>query len=92
MKMSFIQRYFSIVFIVATILVSFHHHDDLRVHNDCQVCTISSSIIDADTPIKVSYLSKIEVLSESIVLRLSNLCSRLLQNHINSRAPPKILF
>ncbi|NPA59052.1 MAG: hypothetical protein GXO30_01090 [Epsilonproteobacteria bacterium] len=90
MKLGFIKRYFSIIFIIATIVASFHHHNDLKVHPECKICTINSSMIDADTPIKVTYLQELEITTELIVTKLSNLCSKFTQNNISLRAPPYI--
>jgi len=68
----------------------FHHHNDLKQHNDCQICSIQSSIADADTPIDIIYLSHLDIKSESIIVKLHNLHSKKTPNFLNARAPPYI--
>ena len=86
----FFRKYLSIIFIFATLLGVFHHHNDLKQHNDCQICTIQSSIANADTPVDVLYLSNIEIIHESILTKLVNLHSKTTQNFLNARAPPSL--
>jgi len=90
MKPKFLSRYFSIIFIVATLMGVFHHHDDLKQHNDCQICTIQNSIADSDTPLEVIYLTKLENLSQCIISIPANSQIKEIQNPLNARAPPKI--
>jgi len=68
----------------------FHHHNDLKQHPDCKICTLQSSIANADTPVDVVYLSQLDIASESIVVKLINLHSKKTKNYFNARAPPKI--
>lgn len=68
----------------------FHHHHDLKQHNDCQICAIQSSISDADTPVGVVNLSRLDIKSESIVVELNTLHSKKIPNFLNARAPPYI--
>ncbi len=68
----------------------FHHHDDLKQHNDCQICTVQSSIANADTPVETLYVSSVHLASESIITTLTHLCSSQTQRNIQVRAPPFI--
>lgn len=68
----------------------FHQHHDLKLHNDCQICTIQSNIANADTPVDVIYLRKIDIYSEATVTGLSKLHSSKIHLSRNARAPPKI--
>ncbi len=85
-----IRRYFSIVFVLATLLGVMHHHDGYKIHNDCKICTINSNIVDGDTPVETLYLTKLELKSESILTKLQNLHSKKHYNTLQARAPPKI--
>ena len=75
---------------MATFMGVFHHHNDLKQHNDCKICTLQSSIANADTPVDVVYVSNIEIFAESIVTPLVNLHVRKIYNQFKVRAPPKI--
>lgn len=68
----------------------FHHHEDLKQHNDCQICTIQTNIANADTPEDAVYLQQISTLSESIIADLSTLNIASIKLTRNARAPPKI--
>lgn len=78
----------SIVFIVATLLGSMHHHDDFKVHNDCQICTLQHNLSNGDIPTQALYLQEIENLSSPIFANLSSLHVSTLQTNLNARAPP----
>jgi len=68
----------------------FHHHNDLKQHSDCQICSIQASIANADTPVDVVYLSQLDIASDSILGKLTNLHSKKTKNYLNARAPPFI--
>ena len=84
----FFRKYLSIVFILATFLGVLHHHNDLKQHSDCKICTLQSSIAHADTPVDVVYLTKLDIYAESILIKLTNLHSKELTNLLYARAPP----
>jgi len=86
----FFRKYLSIIFIVATFVAVFHHHDDLKLHSDCQICTIQSNISNIDTPIDVIYLSHVEQYSEKTPDKLFNLHENQEKSTLQARAPPKI--
>ncbi|MDF1877515.1 hypothetical protein JHD47_06760 [Sulfurimonas sp. SAG-AH-194-L11] len=90
MKLKFFKNYFSIIFVVATLMGVFHHHDNLKPHNDCQICTIQSSIADADTPVEKFYLSTLEQNSEATLTPLFSLTQKELYSTLQARAPPFI--
>ncbi|QOP41520.1 hypothetical protein [Sulfurimonas marina] len=87
---NFLSKYVGIVLFIATMMGSFHHHHDAQQHNDCQVCTVQSTIFDADTPEKSVYLSELDIFHEGIVTPLFSLHSNQLISNVNPRAPPKI--
>jgi|FLOH01.1.fsa_nt_gi hypothetical protein len=88
MRFKLPKSFFSIVFVLATLLGVFHHHDELTPHNDCQICTIQSSIADADTPSETSYLSKIELFSDTAISKFPvlHVCQQSIL--LKARAPP----
>ena len=90
MKLKFFKNYFSIIFVVATLMGVFHHHDNLKPHNDCQICTIQSSIADADTPIETLYLTILEQSSEATLSSLFSLTQKESYSTLQARAPPFI--
>ena len=89
MIISWLRKYFAVVFVVATLLGSMHHHNDLKQHNDCQICTVQSSLSHADTPVDTLYLSDIKLISEATVTDLSHLIVNSAHISLHSRAPPK---
>ncbi len=84
----FIQKYFAIIFLLASFTSSMHHHDDLLQHDDCKVCVVQSNIFNADLPSDATYLSQIDIKSEGIITKLSSLHLDILPNEYHSRAPP----
>ena len=86
----FFRKYLSIIFVIATFMGVFHHHNDLKQHNDCKICTIQSSIANADTPVDTVYITKLEIFSESIATAFASLHVQKIYNPEKARAPPKI--
>ncbi len=90
MKLKFFKNYFSIIFVVATLMGVFHHHDNLKPHNDCQICTIQSSIADADTPVEKFYLTSLKLEVEATLAPLFSLIQKESYTYLQARAPPFI--
>jgi len=88
MKQKLIIKYISIIFAFATFMGTFHHHNDLKKHNDCQICTIQNSIADMDTPMDVTYLTLLSLISESTITTLENLQTQKDYRTFSARAPP----
>ncbi len=84
-----LKKYFAIVFVLATLLGSQHHHDDLKQHSDCQICTVQSSLSHADTPADSCYLSDISPYSEATIGSLASIIVSSKQIISHARAPPK---
>ena len=82
------RRYFSIVFVLATLLGSMHHHNDLKQHNDCQICTIQSNLSHADTPVDTLYLSDLILQAQTPIKILADLVTNNDQIRLTARAPP----
>lgn len=89
-SMKVTKKYFSIIFIVATLLGVLHHHNDLRVHNDCQICILQSNITNGDTPQDVVYITPLEHFSEQILSKPKKLHVKTFYSNISSRAPPSV--
>lgn len=88
MRFKLLKKYFSIIFVLATFMGVFHHHEDHKQHNDCQVCTIQSNIANADTPTDIDYLSNIELFSEVVITKLPNIHESQEFILLKARAPP----
>jgi len=84
----FLRKYLSIVFVIATLLGSMHHHNDLKQHNDCKICTIQSNIANADTPVERLYLTQLDIFSESILTQLISIQTAQVNSSLYARAPP----
>ncbi len=91
MNKQFVKIYFSTIFLIVIFMGSFHHHDDLKQHNSCQICLIQSNIISADIPSDISYLPTIKQISELIVPNLTNFYHYIQISSLHSRAPPILL-
>jgi len=85
------KEYISLIFIVATFIGVFHHHNDLKQHNDCQICTIQSSIADADTPVEAIYFTRLDIKPDDIVKTSKSIYSKTLTNPLKARAPPSLV-
>ncbi len=82
------KKYFLSLFIVATFLGVFHHHNDFQSHNDCQICTIQHNIADADTPTIPYYLQKLEYKEIVFISNNANKYAFIYNSFYNPRAPP----
>ena len=88
MKKYLLRNIFSIIVLVATFLGASHHHNDLKSHSDCQICSISSSVTDIDTPSDVVYLTPLTLQHAATLSQLPIFTSKHIGSHNNSRAPP----
>ena len=86
----FFRKYFSIIFIIATFIGIFHHHNDFKPHPECKICLLQANISNANTPTDVVNLPHIDIASESIIIKLVTLHSKRVKNQLKIRAPPLI--
>jgi hypothetical protein len=82
-----VKKFLSGILLVATLLGAFHHHNDLKTHHNCPICTFQSNISSGDLP-ETFDVAEIENLFVPIpsffeTLKLSNKPTR-----ISSRSPP----
>ena len=84
-----LRRYFTVVFLLGTLLGVLHHHDDLKQHNDCKICLVKSNLSHADTPVDVVFLTDIDLVSEGTVGTLFDLVTTAKPTSLHARAPPK---
>ncbi len=89
MKKYLLRHILSITILVATLMGAMHHHNDLKSHSDCQICTISTSVTNIDTPSDVVYFTPLTLLHEAILSQLPRFASKHIDSQNNSRAPPK---
>jgi len=87
----FLKKYLSIVFVLALFAGSFHQHthdENFDAHDECQICTIATNLLNSDAPKEVIYLSKLEIKSEGIISKLVTLHLHTNENLLLARAPP----
>ncbi len=87
-----VAKYISIIVILSAFMGSFHHHNDLKQHNDCQICTMQYNTQDIDIPQKVVYVSSLLYLNEGIKTKFYSV---VLAQYIaldNARAPPSFFL
>ncbi len=63
MRYSYVKKLLASLFLLATFLGAFHHHDDTGVHQDCPIHILEASIVSGDVPL-ISLLEKIEIIYE----------------------------
>ena len=88
MMIKIIKKYFIIIFALSIFMSAFHHHNDLKIHNDCSICAIQSNFTSADAPTQTTYLTNIEPFSFIIIGKLPNLYLKNINNTSKARAPP----
>ena len=86
----FFKKYFVIIFVIATFMGVFHHHNDFKQHLDCKIHLLKTNLAAIDTPVEVTYLTQLTVVSDAVITPLFNLHSDSLQTLLYARAPPKI--
>jgi len=67
---------------------SFHHHDTLDGHNDCQVCTLQHNLASGDTPQETSYITSLDIISETIISTNFQVLTYENFSYLQARAPP----
>jgi len=83
-----LKRCFSIVFLLSMFVTVSHHHDDLKVHNDCQICVLQSNVTNSDLPPQNVYLSDLTALFEIISTSPTIVYSQKPTTLLHQRAPP----
>ena len=92
MKKYLLRNILSIIVLVATLMGVMHHHNDLKSHTDCQICTISTSVTDIDTPSDVVYLTPLTLQHAATLSQLPIFTSKHTDSLNNARAPPKTIL
>ena len=72
------------------LLGGLHHHNDLKQHSDCTICTIQASMANADTPVERLYVTQLDIFHEAIIKQLLSFHTTECTNPLNARAPPHI--
>jgi len=71
---------------VATLLSSFHVHDDGHASEDCQVCILQHNVASGDIP-QTIYLDSVDLYFEEPSYTSNSLTDKTCKS-FNSRAPP----
>jgi len=82
------KTYISIIFLLSIFLISFHHHNDGKIHQDCPICIIQTNITNTDIPQDNIYIVALNISSEAILSNLFLGYRYRFVNSFNSRAPP----
>jgi len=77
--------------VFTTLLSAAHHHNDLKKHTDCQICTLSFSLEHQDSVDTPRYVPTLYFSKEIDAAYFLSYDSQLLFSY-RSRAPPFFLF
>jgi len=86
-----IRKYFAILFAFSIFLGAAHHHNDLKQHNECQICQINSNLSVGDTPSETTTAYLLETKKETPKTTFTSQITKQLPNHYQTRAPPKAI-
>ena len=86
---TWLRKYFTVIYLLATLLGVLHHHEDLKQHNDCKICLVKSNLSHADTQDDTVFLTAIDFVSEATVGTLFDLITTTEPTFLHARAPPK---
>ena len=86
-----VRKYFAILFAFSILLGTAHHHNDLKQHNECQICQINSNLSVGDTPSEASTAWLLENKNETPQTNLTSQITKQLPNHYQTRAPPQAI-
>ncbi|MFA5454527.1 MAG: hypothetical protein WC272_04310 [Sulfurimonas sp.] len=89
MKLTIVNKLAVVWLLLATFMGVLHHHNDLKIHADCSICTIQSNLADADVPILFT-LAEIQNFFIQIYSPQESICDFSVNSTYLSRAPPKL--
>jgi hypothetical protein len=81
----------ALTLVFTTLLSATHHHNDLKKHTDCQICTLSFSLEHQDSVDTPSYVPTLYSSKEITVAYFVSYTFELIFPH-NSRAPPSFFI
>ena len=87
-----LKKYFAIVFAFSILLGVFHHHNDLKQHNECQICQINANLSVGDTPSETSTAYLLEAKKETPQTPLASQTTKKLPTSYQTRAPPQVIL
>jgi len=86
-KSGFVKKLVGVVLLVATLLGGLHHHNDLKTHHDCPICTLQNNLASGNVaesftlaPVENIFLPPLPSLDE---IKLSNR-----PETVSARSPP----
>ena len=79
--------FMSVLMLVALLLGSFHHHDDLDDHPDCSICAVTHHQV-ADSTIPLPYTIPTPIISRVIFIFTVVLIASSAPHTYSGRAPP----
>lgn len=87
MKSVIVNKLTIVWLLLATFAGVLHHHNDLRTHSDCSICTIQSNLVDTDVP-KTFTLVQIQNIIVQIYKPQDSIYDFSVNSTYLSRAPP----
>ena len=84
-----LRKYFTVIYLLATLLGVLHHHNDFKQHNDCKICLVKSNLAHADTPDDTAFLPPVDFISEPALGRHFVIVITARPTSLLARAPPK---
>jgi hypothetical protein len=92
MNHKLLKNFFAALFIAATLLSATHHHNDLKKHTECLVCSVNINLQNLDTGKSAELLPSLHIYKETPQSPLFKGEEKELHLSYRSRAPPQILF
>lgn len=82
-----ISSIFIALMLCSTLLPAFHHHADLREHDDCAICKVAHDLATGDTPVLLT-LAPPQILETSFAPPLIPNVHSVIAFSVDSRASP----
>ena len=90
MRDSYIKKLLASLFLVATFLGAFHHHNDIGVHQDCPIHILEASLVSGDIPL-LSLFEKVDIAYPAPAGSISIYIDTSVNSGYFGRAPPCFL-
>lgn len=89
MKLAIVNKLTVVWLLLATFAGVLHHHNDLKTHGDCSICTIQSNLVNADV-LKTFTVAEIQNIIFQIYKPQDSIYNFNVNSTYLSRAPPKL--
>ncbi|MCF6309262.1 MAG: hypothetical protein L3J19_02125 [Sulfurimonas sp.] len=89
MKSVIVNKLTVVWLVLAAFVGVLHHHNDLKTHVDCSICTIQSNLLNTDVP-QTFTLAEIENTFIQICKPQETVYDFSVNSTYSSRAPPRL--